>query len=227
MGQPKDIGGMGFRNLECFNLSVMAKQLCRIINHPDYLVASIIKEKYFRQGELLTVKAKTSSSMMWRRIISARKFIDSGARWRVGNGERPSKSGSTDGCRHQPLSKSSHQLVISMIMLLSKSCSNSVQPKEDVQNEELISNTFWAAEANTILGIPLSKFNREDRLIWGLTEKGSFSIKSAYCLARKQHSSNGGRGSQVTEESSLWNTIWKLPAPGKVRNFLWRIYSNT
>lgn len=131
MGQPKDIGGMGFRNLECFNLSLMAKQLWRIINHPDYLVASIIKEKYFRQGELLTVKAKTSSSMMWKRIISARKFIDSGARWRVGNGERPSKSGSTDGCRHQPLSKSGHQLVISMIMLLSKSCSNSVQPKED------------------------------------------------------------------------------------------------
>lgn len=62
-----------------------------------------------------------------------------------------------------------------------------------------------------ISNIPLSKFNREDRLIWSPTKKGSFIVKSAYKLAIEKLSINGGDGSNVSKDKCIWKSIWNLP----------------
>jgi hypothetical protein len=46
MGMAKEWGGLGFRGLELFNLSLLAKQGWRLLQRPDSLAATIIKEKY-------------------------------------------------------------------------------------------------------------------------------------------------------------------------------------
>jgi hypothetical protein len=50
MGCSKDVGGLGYRDLECFNLALLAKQGWRLFQNPDSLVAKIFKEKYFRDS---------------------------------------------------------------------------------------------------------------------------------------------------------------------------------
>ncbi|KAF5442763.1 hypothetical protein F2P56_035387 [Juglans regia] len=40
MGKAKSVGGIGFRDLECFNKSMFAKQCWRLIQEPDSLVAN-------------------------------------------------------------------------------------------------------------------------------------------------------------------------------------------
>ncbi|KAL0283191.1 UNVERIFIED_CONTAM: hypothetical protein Sradi_7237400 [Sesamum radiatum] len=47
-------GGLGFRNLEAFNLVLLAKQLWSILISPKCLVSKVLKAKYF----LVTISLK-------------------------------------------------------------------------------------------------------------------------------------------------------------------------
>ena len=52
MYKSKFYGGMGFRNLQAFNLAMLAKQGWRILTNPNSLMARVYK-------------AKPSTSLMW------------------------------------------------------------------------------------------------------------------------------------------------------------------
>ena len=56
MGLSKSKGGMGFRDLAMFNKALLAKQVWRIMQNPNSLVARIIKAKYFPWSKLFETK---------------------------------------------------------------------------------------------------------------------------------------------------------------------------
>ena len=78
---------MGFRNLQAFNLAILAKQAWRILSNPNSIVARMLKAKYFPTGDILNAKLDNSPSYSWRNIHSSLKIIKKGTRWRVGNGK--------------------------------------------------------------------------------------------------------------------------------------------
>ena len=47
MGALKANGGLGFRDLVCFNKALLAKKGHRLLQNPNSLVANIIKAKYY------------------------------------------------------------------------------------------------------------------------------------------------------------------------------------
>jgi hypothetical protein len=53
MGKHKTLGGLGYRELESFNLALLAKQAWRIFQYPDSLVAKVFQEKYYAGGNFL------------------------------------------------------------------------------------------------------------------------------------------------------------------------------
>jgi hypothetical protein len=87
MGKDKEKGGMRYRDLECFNMALLAKQGWRILQNPNSVVAKVYEEKYYKGGTFLTSNVGKKSSYAWRSIWNAKKLLEEGLVWRVGNGQ--------------------------------------------------------------------------------------------------------------------------------------------
>ncbi|GKA96927.1 reverse transcriptase [Tanacetum coccineum] len=81
----KDQGGLGFRDLHCFNLALLAKQGWRIVN-PGSFWARVLKGIYFPHSNFLTASKGSHPSWLWQSLIKGRDLLLHGVRWQVGNG---------------------------------------------------------------------------------------------------------------------------------------------
>jgi hypothetical protein len=62
MGLAKQKGGLGYRDLEQFNMALLAKQGWRIMLNPDSLVAEVLKSKYFSNESFITSRLGSNPS---------------------------------------------------------------------------------------------------------------------------------------------------------------------
>ena len=51
--EAKDRGGMGFKDIEKFNDALLAKQVWRMINNPDFLCHRVVKARFFPNFSIL------------------------------------------------------------------------------------------------------------------------------------------------------------------------------
>lgn len=80
---------------------------------------------------------------------------------------------------------------------------------------------FDPKSAAEILTIPIAHSAPTDGLKWLLDPKGTFSVKTAYCLdwhSRWSHE----RGSQDMD----WRKLWKLKLQHRLRLLLWKVATN-
>ncbi|KAA3485160.1 reverse transcriptase [Gossypium australe] len=79
----KDEGGMGFRNMAKFNVSLLAKQGWRILNNPNSLVARVLKAKYFSNENFLNSCLENNCSFTWKSLWAAKGVLIDGLCWKV------------------------------------------------------------------------------------------------------------------------------------------------
>ncbi|KAJ0097104.1 hypothetical protein Patl1_28743 [Pistacia atlantica] len=84
----KNDGGLGFRDLELFNLAMLAKQGWRLLHYPNSLTVKVLFAKYYPDGNFLEAKVKRSSSFIWRSVMAARAILESGLMWCIGDGSK-------------------------------------------------------------------------------------------------------------------------------------------
>ncbi|MBA0814712.1 hypothetical protein Gohar_020522, partial [Gossypium harknessii] len=84
----KEMGGLGFRSLAKFNLALLAKQGCRLINNPNSLLTQVFKAKYYLQCDFLEARLRNLPSYTWQSIWAARGLLEKGICWRVGKGDK-------------------------------------------------------------------------------------------------------------------------------------------
>ena len=82
----KKEGGVGFRDLQSFNLAMLAKQGWWLLQDKNSLLYSCFKAKYFPSCDFLEVKDCQNSSYVWKSLIAAQPILKKGCYWRVGNG---------------------------------------------------------------------------------------------------------------------------------------------
>lgn len=49
----KDDGGMGFRQLNCFNQALVAKHVWRMLEKPESLTTQVFKARYFKNCDIM------------------------------------------------------------------------------------------------------------------------------------------------------------------------------
>ncbi|KAK6161362.1 hypothetical protein DH2020_004743 [Rehmannia glutinosa] len=165
--RPKNMGGMGFRNLVEFNKALLAKQIWRIIRNPNSLVARVLKARYFRHGDIMEASIGTKPSYIWRSLLWSRDLIKQGASWRIGNGEQtrifrdhwvPSLNNSL---RYTSGGLAEDDRVEKLI-------------GDGAWDEQMIRGNFLPYVADAIMSLPEPKEDREDCCFWRFDTKAIF-----------------------------------------------------
>ena len=84
--QPKYMGGLGFRDIETFNLALLARQAWRILIRSKSLCSQILKLDYFPSGDLLNAPIGSNPSKTWRAICDGIEVLNQGLIKRIGDG---------------------------------------------------------------------------------------------------------------------------------------------
>ncbi|XP_074346398.1 putative mitochondrial protein AtMg00310 [Apium graveolens] len=79
-------GGMGFKNITDFNLTMVGTQGWRLVQFENSLISRFFKEKYYPHGNFLSAQLGRNPSYVWRSIREAQTLLKRGARWRIGDG---------------------------------------------------------------------------------------------------------------------------------------------
>lgn len=82
----KSKGGMGFKDLLCFNKAMLAKTAWRLLNHPEDLWCRILKGVYFPKGNFLQARKGRHASWGWASLLEGRKLLQQELCWKVGGG---------------------------------------------------------------------------------------------------------------------------------------------
>jgi hypothetical protein len=87
MIRPQDMGGSGFRDIELFNLALLARQFWHLLTQPASHSSRILKAKYFPNSSILDAQLGNSPSTIWRSILEGRDVMKQGIIKRIGDGK--------------------------------------------------------------------------------------------------------------------------------------------
>ena len=81
-------GGLGFKDLESFNLAMLAKQWWRLIQNDSSLSYKVSKARYFPRLNPNKASKCPNASYLWKSLLEGRKMIKESSIWRVGDGKQ-------------------------------------------------------------------------------------------------------------------------------------------
>ena len=87
-----------------------------------------------------------------------------------------------------------------------------------VWNEDAINRTFFAFEATTIKNMPLCRSIQDDFLLWPFNLDGVDTVKSGYRFLYDEQCRKQPGPSEVEVLKPLWNRIWGLHVPNKIKH---------
>ena len=206
MGRTMEKGGLGFRDLEMFNLSLLAKQGWHLLQTPDSLAATIIREKYYPHGTFLDSNIGHRPSYAWRSIWKAKSFLREGLVWRVGNGH--SIRIWEDRWLSHPL------MYVPQAQAQGLDQGAMVSDLLDLDTNwwkmDVVQAVFPAAVVKEICGLAVCPRSRYDKLVWLGATNGIFTVRSAYHMTKEREIQNEGSSSNMQGRMALLKRIWSV-----------------
>ena len=161
-------------------------------------------------------------SYAWKSILRGRDIIQRGARWRVGNGEKiniwrqrwlPRK--------HPPY------LPICPIQDFENSTVSCLIDQSTQQwRADLVDGLFNEEDAELVKSVPLSHVEAEDVLFWPYTKNGVYTCRSCYYFLKEEAEMEVTNQVPPFQDKHVWNAIWSMQVPQKVKMFIWRACRN-
>ena len=209
---------MGFRDIEAFNLAILAKQCWRLIHNTHSLFYGVYKSKYFPTCSFMEANLGNNPSYIWRSLLAAREVIrEEGSIWKV-------KDGSL-------IQVSNHKWLPNRPMILGtprpQMYVNELIDRATMQwDREKIFDLFAYRTRMDILSIPLGNNSARDVLVWKENKSQTFTVKSAYQVACKLKEATRVEHSTAASDRHIRSRMWKLNIPLKVWTFVWQECSN-
>ncbi|XP_024015975.1 uncharacterized protein LOC112089224 [Eutrema salsugineum] len=219
----EDMGGLGFRDLNDFNLALLAKKIWRLIQYPSSLLARVLRGRYYRQSDPLEDRNVYSPSYGWRSMLAAKPYLKMGLRKTIGSGLNTrvwSDSWIPDARARPPRATPQIGLQDPGVLVYSF-----IRQDTKQWDEPLLREFFQPEDVSLILGLRPSRNRTLDGFAWNHTKSGIYTLKSGYDLIRK---SNLEQNLDVVREPSitaLQSYVWKVRTPGKMKHFMWQALS--
>ena len=151
--------------------------------------------------------------------MAAQHLVKCGLRWQVG-----------DGCRihvwqNQWLINRSTYRVVSLERpgIQIKMVCDLLKDGGKEWDIELVIGLFLPQDVEVILSTPINESVAMDRMVWAEEKKGSFTVRSAYRLAREVEAEGGNTGcSDPTKLHEAWKGVWSMNLPNRIKHFAWK-----
>lgn len=88
MKKSKAFGGLGFKDLDCFNKTLLAKQLWRILEQPHSILGRTFKAKNYPSRSLIAASLGVRPYFAWRNLYPVVALLKEATISRVGNGNQ-------------------------------------------------------------------------------------------------------------------------------------------
>ena len=217
---PKREGGLGFRDLEKFNQALLSKQVWRILQQPNSLVARLLKARYYPDGNILSAVGKTKASYAWKSLIFGRDLLKQGMRFIIGNGSTVSMWSDPWLPTHPPRAP---RAIIGMEEI--ESVENYIKTDGMGWNMDKLMEKVIPEDIEIIRKLKISSKAELDLLGWHYTDDGIYSVKSGYWLST--HLPDNNPIQPTWGEPLLKKKIWKCSSPPKIMHFLWKTLSRS
>lgn len=177
----KSAGGLGFRDLESFNLVMLAKQGWRLTQNPNSLAAHVLQQKFYPEQSFLQAKLGYRPSYIWISILAIRHLLNKGLFWGIGNGEQ------TLIWQDKWIPKPFSFKIQSAVKILDKEAkvNELIDCEVRTWRTSLIDEIFPNEEAKIIKKIPISLCSKPDKIIWKGISNGQFIVRNAYHMHKE------------------------------------------
>lgn len=175
MTRPKHLGGLGFRDLEIFNLALLSRQAWRLLHHPESLSARILKAVCYSGCSLLEAELGSPPSQIWRAVLDGRDILSHGIIRRIGTGET-TKIWTDNWLPRRDFMRPLTSMVAESPVLVSAL----VDASSSSWREDVVKTVFIPIDAEEILKIPLCTRRIDDFCAWSKDSRGVFLVRSAY-----------------------------------------------
>lgn len=210
---PKREGGLGFKDLAVFNQALLAKQVWRIMQNPNCLMARVLQARYFPEGNILDAKLKKKASYAWKSILHGKDLIIKGMRYIIGDGSYTDMWKDSWLPLHPPRPPRSREEVCDNTKVQSYMKEGSQEWNLEKLRAEVVDEDY-----NTIVALKISSKAHQDLYGWHYNEDGIYTVKSGYWLAT--HLPNQNFIPPTYGNVDLKQKVWKTKTPSKVQHFL-------
>jgi hypothetical protein len=211
---PKEDGGLGFRRMHEFNLSLTTKLGWKLLSNTGCLWVNQLQKKYIKYGNFISSLNPSSALWLWKGIQKIKPFIFAGA-CLMDSQSSSSSIWSSNWVlslpSFKPIPKFPFNRNIQALQIR-----DLIEPLLAHWKAPAIYSLFDSTSAQEILNTRIFTAPGPSYL-WTPTSFGHFSVSSAYKFITASSSNPS------TKPPHFWNSLWKLKLNDRLRLFLWKI----
>ncbi|XP_026438275.1 uncharacterized protein LOC113336817 [Papaver somniferum] len=210
VNKPKGLGGLGFKNMEYFNLAMISKIAWRLIEEPHSLWTSTMKASHFPNKEVIIMetKPKNTDSWIWKGILEGITCIQKYYIWKIGDGTN--------------IHIWEDRWIEDLPDILQKPlhCPSNLETVNQLFNtigewDHHIISLWFPQHIQQLILQTHHHPNSVDTIQWSLTHTKKFTVKSLY----DKQIEDKYAGDTLT---APWGDIWKLDTNPAIQLFIWK-----